>query len=283
MRGPRRIRPGEKDVAVDTAQTTAITTARSMLFVPGDRPDRFDKAAVSGADAVVLDLEDAVEPDAKCRARTRVSGWLAHMPQKPAVVRINPVDTAYFDEDLAMVREHRCAVMVAKAADPEMLGDFESPVLAIIETALGIEYANAVCGAGPVVRAAFGNVDLATELGIQPDSHVALSYARSRLVMASAAAGIAAPLDGVTTALDDDAALGADLDQARELGFSGKLCIHPKQVPAVNRGFTPSDAKIAWARRVLTAGNGGAAAVDGQLVDKPVLERARAILAERID
>lgn len=258
---------------------SSIVTARSMLFVPGDRPDRFDKAAAAGADAVVLDLEDAVEPGSKEYARSAVADWLGSGPATPVVVRINAAETAWFAEDSAMVRGYGCPVMLSKAQDPDTLARFDVPVLAVLETALSIEQAGVLSRAGPVVRLAFGSVDLAAELGIRPDTRSAMSYARSRLVIASAAAGIAAPLDGITLTLDAPSALDQDVESARELGFGGKLCIHPKQVAAVNAGFSPADEELDWARSVLAAEGKGATTVDGKMVDKPVLERARALLS----
>lgn len=256
-----------------------VVTARSMLFVPGDRPDRFGKAAAAGADAVVLDLEDAVDPGSKEYARSAVADWLSSGPATPVVVRINAAETAWFAEDRALLREYGCPVMLPKAQDPDTVRGFDVPVLALLETALGIEQAGVLARAGPVVRLAFGSIDLAAELGVRPDNRVAMSYARSRLVIASAAAGIAAPLDGVTAALDDPGALATDVEHANAMGFGGKLCVHPKQLAAVNAGFSPSEAELDWARRVLAAEGDGAATVDGEMVDKPVLDRARALLA----
>jgi citrate lyase subunit beta/citryl-CoA lyase len=128
------------------------------------------------------------------------------------------------------------------------------------------------------VRAAFGNVDLAARLGVAHDDHTALAYARSRLVVASAAAGIGPPVDGVTTAVRDEESLTADLALARRLGFTGKLCVHPFQLPYVDEAFAPSEEELGWARAVLGAGD-SVTTVDGQMIDKPVLERARWLLS----
>lgn len=260
-----------------TLDHAALTTARTFLFVPGHRPDRYDKAAVSGADVVVLDLEDAVAPADKDQARRNVAAWLAQGGR--AVVRVNAPGTPWFDDDLDLVTTRGCPVMLPKAerADlPERLAD-ACAVIPLIETAFGVESALDVCRAPGVVRAAFGSVDLATELGVRHDDRLALGYARSRLVVASAAAGLAAPVDGVTTALDDPDTLADDLRHARRLGFGGKLCIHPRQLDAARTGFAPTEHELRWARRVIDAGD-AVSVVDGAMVDKPVLERARRLL-----
>lgn len=259
-----------------------VGAARTLLFVPGDRPDRFAKAASSGADLVVVDLEDAVAPGDKDSARGHAAAWPAR--GRTAVVRINPPGTPWFEEDLATVAEHGCPVMVPKAEDPAVLAEItcrlagRSSLIPLIETALGVERALEVCSVPGVVRAAFGNVDLAAQLGVAPDDRDALAHARSRLVLASAAAGVHPPLDGVTTAVRDAGALDADTAHARRLGFTGKLCIHPAQVRPVADRFAPTADELRWARRVLGAGE-SVTAVDGEMIDQPVLIRASGILA----
>ncbi|MGA5360335.1 HpcH/HpaI aldolase/citrate lyase family protein [Streptomyces purpurascens] len=259
-----------------------VATARSLLFVPGDRPDRFDKAASSGADLVIVDLEDAVAAPDKARARSDAAAWLSLGNR--AVVRINASGTPWAEDDLRTAAEHGCPVMVPKAEDPDALADIAArtagrcPVIALIETALGVEHALAVCATPGVTRAAFGNVDLAARLGVAHDDHTALAHARSRLVLASAAAGISPPIDGVTTAVRDSDTLTADIAHARRLGFTGKLCVHPSQLAGAADGFTPSERELRWARTVLGAGD-SVTTIDGQMVDTPVLERARRVLA----
>ncbi|MFJ3780090.1 HpcH/HpaI aldolase/citrate lyase family protein [Streptomyces sp. NPDC090075] len=262
--------------------TDRVGAARSLLFVPGSRQDRFDKAVSAGADLVIIDLEDAVAPPDKDRARDNTAAWLALGNQ--AIVRINPPGTAWAETDLRMAATHGSPVMVPKAEDPTALAELAArtagrcALVPLIETALGVERALALCGTPGVTRAAFGNVDLATQLGVAPDDQTALAFARSRLVLASAAAGIASPVDGITTAVHDTAALRTDTDHARRLGFTGKLCIHPAQLQLVTEGFAPSAEELRWAGAVLNAGD-SVTTVDGQMVDKPVRERARRILA----
>lgn len=259
----------------------AFAIARTLLFVPGDRPDRFDKAVASGADGVILDLEDAVAPPDKDRARSHVAHWLADGAQ--AVVRINGLGTPWFTGDLAALRGSSCTVMLPKAsvagvaAVVDDLGE-QTRVLALVETAAGIAQASSICAVPQVIRLAFGSIDFSTEVGVDADDREALLHARSALVLASIAAGIAPPLDGVTTDLTSGEPAGSDAAYASRLGFAGKLCIHPVQITPVTSAFQPSEAQRRWARSVLEGAAGGAATVDGRMVDAPVLERARRLL-----
>ena len=259
--------------------------ARSYLFVPGDRPERFAKACASGAHAVIVDLEDAVAPENKAAARAAVAAWLH--PDHPVIVRINAADTGWFREDCALAgRPGVAGIMLPKAERLEDIAALRAAgapaVLPLIETAVGYDQARALAGAAGVQRLVFGSIDFQLDLGITGEDEALLAF-RSGLVLASRLAGIAAPVDGVSTALDDPARLAADAARARQLGFGGKLCIHPKQVPGVNAAFSPSEAEVGWAKRVLEAAgraNGAAVAVDGKMVDRPVLLRARAVLDE---
>jgi len=262
-------------------------SARSLLFVPGDRPDRFEKAWNAGADTVILDLEDAVTVGKKAEAREATAAWIS--PERPVYVRINAPDTEWYEDDLeATVRPGLAGIIVPKAEDPEQLAQLASRVgeirlIATLETALGVWNARAVAEAPGVERLAFGSIDLQLDAGITGEGEELL-YARSRTVLASRVAGILPPLDGVTVALDDSEQLEADVNRARRLGFGGKICIHPKQVEAVNRGFRPSPDEVAWAKRVLSAAetnSSGALKVDGELIDRPVIERAKAVLERR--
>ena len=257
------------------------TGARSLLFVPATRADRIGKALASGADITIIDLEDAVAPDAKEAARAALAG-VAHR----AAVRINACGTPWFDGDLAACRDANVpVVMLPKAELPVHVervraGAGDCTVIAIVETAAGFEAIDAVARTPGVARLAFGSLDLQAELGID-DGDVPLHYFRSRIVLAARLGGLAAPIDGVCTALDDDAVLAAELARARRFGFGGKLCIHPRQVAAVGAAFRPTAAELAWAERVVAAaGSGAAARVDGRMVDAPVVARARELLRQ---
>ena len=260
---------------------------RSYLFVPADRPERYAKALASGADAVVVDLEDAVAPAAKDGARAALADWVARdagQSARRAIVRINAADTPWFADDLVMVRSARvAAVMLPKAERRDVLESIPHEcLLPLIETAAGVQALREVARAPHVQRLVFGSIDLQADLGIAGDDQELLLF-RSQLVLESRLAGIAAPVDGVCTAIDDVAALQAQTLRARRLGFGAKLCIHPRQIDAVNRGFAPSAEELAWARRVIEASDaagGGAVAVDGKMVDKPVLLRAQALMQQ---
>jgi citrate lyase subunit beta/citryl-CoA lyase len=259
--------------------------ARSYLFVPADRPERFAKALATGAGAVVIDLEDAVAPEAKQGARSTLAAWLADAPA-PVVLRINAADTEWFDADLALCALPGVAgVMLPKAERSADLARVARAapgrsLLPLIETALGFDRLRAITESPCVERLVFGSIDFQLDLGIAGDGEELLFF-RSQLVLASRLAGIGAPVDGVSTAIDDVAALRADTSRARRLGFGAKLCIHPKQVAVVYTAFMPSDEEVAWARRVIEAAGrsqGAAVAVDGKMVDKPVILRAQAML-----
>ena len=260
--------------------------ARSYLFVPADRPERYAKALASGADVAIVDLEDAVAPAAKAGARAALAAWL-DAGGSGIAVRINDAASAAFVDDLALVaRPGVAAVVVPKAERACDLARVRAAapaaaLLPLVETAAGIANARALARAEGVERLLFGSIDLQLDLGIDGDGDELLAF-RSELVLASRLAAIAAPVDGVCTALDDDAALEAETRRARKLGFAGKLCIHPRQVAVVHAAFAPSADEIAWAKRIVAAAGanaGGAVAVDGAMVDRPVLLRAQSLLA----
>lgn len=261
-------------------------TPRSYLFVPADRPERFAKALDAGADEVIIDLEDAVAPPVKGTAREALARWLEGPGAAAVAVRINSPLSAEFSDDLRVCAHPAVrAIVVPKSERHEELAFVaarapDSALLPLIESAAGFDAVRTIAAAPGVTRLVFGSIDLQADLGIEGDDD-ALLFFRSQLVLASRLANLEAPVDGVTTALDDDEAIVRDTARARRLGFGAKLCIHPKQVAAVNRGFLPSDAELDWARRVLAAAeaSGGAAvAVDGKMVDAPVLLRARRLI-----
>ena len=257
---------------------------RSYLFVPGNRSERFDKALASGADAVIVDLEDAVPPGQKDAARALVSAWLS--AAKPVVVRINAADTPWFTDDVALCRsEGVAAVMLAKAervADLAAIGN-SLPLIPLIESAVGFDNLRAIAAAPNVQRLAFGAIDFQLDLNLRATFDELLFF-RSQFVLGSKLAKLAAPIDSPSTAIDDLAEVEADAQRARRLGFGAKLCIHPKQVAVVNTCFSPSAAEVDWAERVIAAAaasQGAAVALDGKMIDKPVILRAEAILRER--
>lgn len=252
----------------------------SFLFVPADRPERFEKAAVSGADAVILDLEDAVAPDRKDMARAALRSDFCDLP---ILVRVNAADTPWHADDLTAIKQHDfAAVIIPKADDPAAIATIRRelgakiPILPLIESARGLSRAREIAGLEGVARLVFGSIDFCADLGCAHEVEVLLP-ARFELVLASRLAGIAPPVDGVTAQFDDLSLTRADTLHARALGMTGKLCIHPRQVEAVRKGFAPSDAEIDWALRVLASGD-GVASIDGAMIDAPVRMRAKTIL-----
>jgi citrate lyase subunit beta/citryl-CoA lyase len=271
-----------------THEGLAVKAPFSYLFVPGNRPDRFDKALSSGADAIVIDLEDAVAANDKALAREHIGAWLNAQSDlgERVLVRINDAGTPWFDADLGLVRgtgiraimlpkaEHGHQVDRVRAALPS--GGFVVP---IIESARGVLAVESIAAVPAVQRLAFGTLDYALDLDLSGDER-GLTYPACRIAIASRAAGLLAPIAGVTTDIDDEGRLLADLAFARACGFGAKLCIHPRQVAALHRALAPRPEEIAWAQRVLSAANAarGAVQVDGQMVDRPVVLKAKSIL-----
>jgi citrate lyase subunit beta / citryl-CoA lyase len=251
------------------------------LFVPANRPERFEKAARSGADAIIVDLEDAVPSEAKADARNNLRSDFTALP---VFVRINGTDTSWHRDDMhAVLARDFAGLFVPKAERNDSFVELcetaaaaNSPVIALVETALGLAEARAIACIVGVERLAFGSIDYAVDLGLS-HSRMALLTARSELVLASRLASRAAPIDGVTTNLDDSSVVADDARHAIELGFGGKLCIHPRQIEPVRNAFLPSSAEIEWAKHVL-ASTAGVAAVNGEMVDAPVRARAQAVL-----
>ena len=269
----------------------SLATARSLLFAPGNEERKLEKALAAGADAVVADLEDAVPAGEKEAARTVTRQALsgARGPSLRAV-RVNAVGTKHHEADLQAVTGLDLDVLVLPKATPDAaaaLGRDGPPVVAIVETALGLRHAYETARTERVAALVLGAVDLGIELGLEPraDGQEVL-YARSRLVLESAAAGIRSPFDLVHVDTRDDQGLEAEARLARSLGFRGKACIHPAQVEIVNRVFSPTTDEVERARRVVDAyerglaDGRGAVALDGEMIDLPVVERARRVLAE---
>jgi len=259
-------------------------TDRSFLFVPGHRPDRFAKAEACGAHRVILDLEDAVAPEAKPAARDAVAGWLVGGSR--ALVRINAAGTECYEKDLAMLQAFPHAGVMLPKADRLSLEHTvaalpDRPAVALLETVAGYMDLHELCKVRGLSRIAFGSVDFGVDSGIA-DEGDAMTSVRVQIVLQSRAAGLSAPIDGVSVNFSDPQSMRSDAQRSRRMGFGGKLCIHPAQVGAVNEAFAPSQEEKAWAQRVLAAfeSSGGAAtALDGRMIDRPVVERARQIAA----
>ncbi|MFC5753920.1 HpcH/HpaI aldolase/citrate lyase family protein [Actinomadura rugatobispora] len=260
---------------------------RSWLYVPGDRPARIGKALASQADAVILDLEDAVAPTAKEEARRTVLDALASGP--PAYVRINAPGTAEGRADIEALAKSSAApagVRVPKSEDPGELALVADalgvPVFPVLESALGVENAFALATAHPLVAGiSLGEADLAADL--RATGAEGLTWPRSRIVVAARAAGLPSPAQSVWTAVRDLDGLRADTETGRRAGFFGRSVIHPAQIPVVHEVCAPDPAELDRARalveRLETAGEAAWIDSDGRFVDKAVVERARWLLA----
>lgn len=274
----------------------AVTRALSFLFVPANRPERIAKALASGAGAVIVDLEDAVPPDAKATARDQLAmafPALNAAERARLLVRINASGTPWHAGDLVLTHQLAAqglvALMVPKAESAAKLAEVARAagaacaLLPLVESATGLAAVETLAVTPQVVRLAFGNLDFQADLGLAcgPDE-AELAPVRLALVLASRLAGLAAPVDGVTPDINDMARLQTDAARSRRGGFGAKLCIHPAQVATVNAVLAPSATELDWAHRVIQGGmreGGGVFVLDGRMVDAPVVLRARQLLA----
>jgi citrate lyase subunit beta/citryl-CoA lyase len=272
-----------------------VRHARSLLFVPATKPERFIKALDSGADCIVVDLEDAVGESSKDSAREHLTQHLSQLRSaqlERTVVRVNAVDTPWHKADIALLRDwarRGVAVMLPKSEEPDALRGVAqelgeaAQIVALVESLAGLDAADLLARAPQVVRLAFGHLDFQLDLGIRvsPDEPE-LAFARNALVTASRRVRLPPPIDGVTIDIGNGERLTADARRARAFGFGGKLCIHPTQVAAVNEALGYTQIEQAWAQRVLeeAARHGrGAFSLDGRMVDMPVIRAAEAIVA----
>ena len=268
----------------------ATLAARTYLFVPGNRPERFDKARATGADVVIIDLEDAVAPQDKAAARDAVAGWLD--ASRPVALRINAAGTEWFDDDLALCGKPGVAAIVLPksqtvdelAAVAQAAGR-ECTLIPLVESALGMRNLEAIAGAPRVQRLAFGTIDFRVDLGMKAEEdgdESEIASFRAAMALASRLADLQPPIDGVTVQLDDPQRIVLDVHRGLRFGFTAKLCIHPRQVAAVHGALAPSAQQLDWARRVLAAvavSRGAAVQIDGKMVDRPVILQAEDIVA----
>lgn len=277
-------------------QQHPLATACSLLFVPGNRPERFVKALASGAHAVIIDWEDAVAPADKAAAREQLAQALpafSAAERARLVLRINAAGTPWHADDLAALPDLAAqglkAVVLPKAEDAAplaavatALGD-GGALLPLIESAAGLDTLREIAATPQVLRLVFGHLDFQADVGLAcgPDEQELLSV-RLQLVLASRRTGLPPPVDGVSTETRDMAVVRAHAERALRGGFGGKLCIHPAQVAAVHAAFAPSTEQADWARRVIegfAAAQGGVFSIDGRMVDAPVVALARQLLA----
>lgn len=277
--------------------TGTLALARSFLFVPGDRPERYARALSSGAEAVIVDLEDAVAPERKEAARLQIAEGFAALSganHARLLVRMNACDTPWHAGDRELVRQlslrgQLAGVVLPKAersTDLAALAKAIGPacaLLPLIESVAGLDAVETLAAAPQVVRLIFGHLDFQADIGMTcgPDE-LELLPVRLALVLASRRAGLPPPVDGITANWRDTTQLTSDSARARRGGFGAKLCIHPVQVSGVHQAFQPSTQELEWALRVRNAvqdAGGGVVNVDGRMVDAPVLKLAERLLA----
>ncbi|AKU07510.1 HpcH/HpaI aldolase/citrate lyase family protein [Haloferax gibbonsii] len=269
---------------------------RSVLFSPGDRPELLRKAPGAGADVLVFDLEDAVSPDRKAEARETVSAVLSDPdfdPDAEVAVRVNPGEAGRDDIAAVCAAHPPDALVVPKATSADDVTSVavaareagaDCPVIAIVESAAGVLAAPEVAAAPDTTAVVFGAEDFAADVGAtRSDEGTEVLYARERVVVAAAAAGVDA-IDTLHVDYRDEGGLREDAAFGRRLGYDGKLAIHPAQVPVINEAFSPDDEDVAWAKKVLRARDEAASegrgvfGVDGEMIDAPLVKQAENIL-----
>jgi citrate lyase beta subunit len=285
VRRPDEASPSSKEARV-------LSTAITYLFVPASRPDRYVKALSAGADRVIIDLEDAVAIEDKESSLEHLTSALETGLSAPVHVRVNAAQSEWFERDLAAISSLSetvltglSGVVVPKVEDPaslsrvrELLGE-RIEVVALIESALGLSRARVIATSPALSRFAVGAVDLSFDLDAEVMS-ATIDFAYSALVVESRLAELPAPIASPPLSIDDPAGTATDAKRLRSLGLTAQLCIHPSQVAPIQAGFLPSDDQLEWAQNVVSS-TGGAARVDGQMVDKPVRDRAERMLAQR--
>jgi citrate lyase subunit beta/citryl-CoA lyase len=261
----------------------------TFLFVPGSRSDRFIKALESGADGIILDLEDAVAEEDKQKARDAIhSAWPTFTAEqkKRLIIRSNAPGSHFYAADLILAKELDVAcLLIPKSESLDQINGAalilpNTAIIPMIETAIGLDRLNEIANSEQVLRLALGNIDLQADLRMVCDpQETELQHARFQMVLASRLAQIAPPIDGVTPSTDDIERITDDAERAKRMGFGGKLCIHPKQVSIVKDAFMPTSEEVSWAQRVIEAdqaSKGGAVKLDGRMIDRPVV-----LLAQR--
>ena len=259
--------------------------ARSFLFVPANRVERFEKALNAGSDKVIIDLEDAVPAELKVKARQLLTEWLENHPNEQILVRINSRQTEWFDGDLELLKYNNILAIVLPKTESSTDIDAISSIKPIdiyplIETPLGFSQVRNIAKTQHVKALMFGSIDFQLEMGMD-GGYKELLYFRNEIVLASKLANIEAPIDGVTVDIKNDDVLKLETMQAKNLGFVGKLCIHPLQIQIVNQIFLPSKDEIEWAKRIIDAvssAQGQAISLDGKMIDLPVIRKAEQIL-----
>jgi len=264
-----------------------LQRCRSLLFLPASNDRAIEKAKTLPADMVILDLEDSVREEDKDGARRMALEALPAFEGRQIAVRINAFGSAQFGQDVVAFRNlHQVAIVLPKVEQPVQAHDtgrlFSHHVLAMIETPAGVAAARAIAAETDALIA--GVNDLAARLGLPPGGgRAGLSYSLQAIVLAARLHGAAA-FDGVFNGLDDEIGLQRDCAEGRALGFDGKSAIHPSQLDTINRAFSPGEAEIGAARRLIAAATGGAERHEGRMIEAMHVDQARALLAKaRVD
>jgi len=270
---------------------------RSYLYVPGDDPRRIEKALATGADAVVIDLEDSVAPNRKEEARSNAARVLESAPARPVFVRTNTPGSEFAARDIAAVAAlHLSGLRLPKVESLEIVRlvaqtlealRSEAGIQCLIESALGLELALEIARSHErVAGISLGEADLAADLHVRDEA--GLLYARSRIVSASRAAGLPGPVQSVYTRVNDLDGLRRSTEEGKNMGFVGRSAIHPSQIPIINEVFTPTEEEVAEAQELLErlegeaeSGTGAFVLEDGRFVDRAVVESARRTLTWR--
>jgi len=265
---------------------------RSALFVPAANLDRIPKALATDASIVIVDLEDAVEADAKFSVRQQLEKWANENPGRRFFLRINDAQSPWFIDDLAFagrIDKSILGVVLPKAESAKDVVPVERlgvPVIPLIETAAGVTHLKEICAVDGVTRLSIGELDLALSLGVDRNTHGAkrlLNYVRGEVCIHSRAAKLNPPLDTVYPNFRDLEGLEKHLTLSKEMGFGGSLCIHPTQLEVIHRVFVPKEEDLEWAQRVVNAARKYGNSVfqlDGEMIDRPVIEHAESLLKE---
>ena len=295
--------PANKNMGIDTntespsyrAVIKSLADTKTWLFVPATRIDRVEKAFASGADAVIVDLEDAVAQVDKAQARTALKDYYAAQHEaksyRPIWLRINKADSAEFAKDLALCQQlpRLAGVVLAKA---EQAADIEKvyqetrlPVIAVIENAIGLYRANEMAKASGLLAFSYGFLDLCNDLQVQvgtASADIIANQIRYQLILTSKVHQLLAPIDSVYADFNDSKGLHKRVQLWSQMGMSGMLCIHPKQVDIVKQALQPTDSELEFAQRVIEEYERSGQAVfkiEGNMVDAPVIERSYQVLS----
>jgi (S)-citramalyl-CoA lyase len=272
---------------------TRAERVRSALFVPGSRPERIDKAFATGADRIVVDLEDSVEDSLKAQARRNLAQYLDLNPAARVVVRINAVGHSEHQADLDYCKNARgvMAVMLPKAeseAQIQLVACCRKPIWPLIESAKGVLAISSIAQASNVERLTFGALDLGLDLGLKPGTPSAnklMDEVRHGLLFESVSRGLSKPIDTVFPDIADLEGLAKMAANGSDLGFGGMLCIHPTQIQTANQLYSPTQAELDWAIRVIEASRctrDGAFRLEGRMVDAPVIKQAYQLVANHV-